>query len=74
MPTSHNGVEIGNPVGLHYHYGTLGQLQHGINHAHAYLRNVGELRQLVMLDLYNNKMYGEVPPESTLSASSSSCL
>ena len=43
VPTSHNGVEIGNPVGLHYHYGTLGQLQHGINHAHAYLRNVGEL-------------------------------
>lgn len=43
VPTSHNGVEIGNPVGLHYHYGTLGQLQHGINHAHAYLRNLGKL-------------------------------
>ena len=24
VPTSHVGVEIGHPVGLHYHYGTLG--------------------------------------------------
>ena len=31
------GVEIGHPVGLHYHYGTLGQLQHGDNYAAAYL-------------------------------------
>ncbi len=37
VPTSHIGVEIGNPVGLHYHYGTLGQLEHGENYAHAYL-------------------------------------
>ena len=37
VPTSHVGVEIGNPVGLHYHYGTLGQLQHGENYADAYL-------------------------------------
>jgi len=37
--TSHVGVEIGNPVGLHYHYGTLGQLEHGENHADAYLAN-----------------------------------
>lgn len=41
IPTSHVGVEIGHPVGLHYHYGTLGQLQHGENYAHAYLRTIG---------------------------------
>ena len=46
VPTSHNGVEIGNPVGLHYHYGTLGQLMHGVNHAHAYLRNIGKLPEV----------------------------
>lgn len=39
--TSHVGVEIGGGVGLHYHYGTLGQLEHGVNHAHAYLKNIG---------------------------------
>ncbi len=43
VPTSHVGVEIGNPVGLHYHYGTLGQLQHGVNYADAYLRTIGKL-------------------------------
>ena len=43
VPTSHVGVEIGNPVGLHYHYGTLGQLEQGVNYAHAYLRNIGAL-------------------------------
>jgi len=41
VPTSHVGVEIGGGVGLHYHYGTLGQLEHGENYAHAYLENVG---------------------------------
>lgn len=41
IPTSHVGVEIGRPVGLHYHYGTLGQLEHGANYAEAYLRNIG---------------------------------
>ena len=40
VPTSHVGVEIGQPVGLHYHYGTLGQLQHGLNYAAAYLRTI----------------------------------
>ncbi|MFP6872134.1 MAG: sialate O-acetylesterase, partial [Verrucomicrobiales bacterium] len=39
--TSHVGAEIGRPVGLHYHYGTLGQLQHGENYASAYLRTIG---------------------------------
>ena len=41
IPTSHVGVEIGDGVGLHYHYGTLGQLQHGVNYADAYLRTIG---------------------------------
>lgn len=42
VPTSHIGVEIGNGVGLHYHYGTLGQLQHGVNYAEAYLDSIGK--------------------------------
>ena len=41
VPTSHVGVEIGGGVGLHYHYGTLGQLEHGENYAAAYLQNIG---------------------------------
>ena len=41
VPTSHVGAEIGRSVGLHYHYGTLGQLQHGENYATAYLRTIG---------------------------------
>lgn len=41
VPTSHVGVEIGGGVGLHYHYGTLGQLEHGHNYAAAYLKNIG---------------------------------
>ena len=41
IPTAHIGVEIGGGVGLHYHYGTLGQLQHGENYADAYLRTIG---------------------------------
>ncbi|MBT5062308.1 MAG: serine hydrolase [Verrucomicrobia bacterium] len=41
VPTSHVGVEIGSPVGLHYHYGTLGQLEHGVNYADAYLEDIG---------------------------------
>jgi len=43
IPTSHVGVEIGGGVGLHYHYGTLGQLEHGVNYADAYLRTIGKL-------------------------------
>jgi len=46
VPTSHVGVEIGGGVGLHYHYGTLGQLEHGVNHAHAYLRSIGKAPQV----------------------------
>lgn len=41
VPTSHVGVEIGGGVGLHYHYGTLGQLEHGVNYANAWLKSVG---------------------------------
>ena len=44
VPTSHVGVEIGGGVGLHYHYGTLGQLEHGVNYADAYLRNISQLK------------------------------
>lgn len=41
VPTSHVGVEIGGGVGLHYHYGTLGQLEHGVNYAVSYLHTIG---------------------------------
>jgi len=44
VPTSHDAVEIGGGAGLHYHYGTLGQLEHGVNYADAYLRTIGKLR------------------------------
>jgi len=46
IPTSHVGVEIGGGVGLHYHYGTLGQLEHGVNYADAYLRTIGQAEQV----------------------------
>jgi hypothetical protein len=42
IPTSHDAVEIGGGAGLHYHYGTLGQLEHGVNYADAYLRTMGK--------------------------------
>ena len=42
IPTSHDAVEIGGGEGLHYHYGTLGQLEHGVNYADAYLRTLGK--------------------------------
>jgi hypothetical protein len=47
IPTSHVGVEIGGGVGLHYHYGTLGQLEHGVNYADAYLRTIGKGQRTV---------------------------
>ena len=46
VPTSHDAVEIGGGAGLHYHYGTLGQLEHGVNDADAYLRSVGKEEKL----------------------------
>lgn len=45
VPTSHVGVEIGGGVGLHYHYGTLGQLEHGEAYADAYLESLGRGRR-----------------------------
>lgn len=42
IATSHDAVEIGGEEGLHYHYGTLGQLEHGVNYAQAYLRTIGK--------------------------------
>lgn len=44
VPTSHVGVEIDEGLGLHYHYGTLGQLQHGLAYAEAYLERIGHPR------------------------------
>ncbi|MCB9876200.1 MAG: hypothetical protein H6835_01250 [Planctomycetes bacterium] len=41
VPTSHVSVEIGGGTGLHYHYGTLGQLEHGVEHARSYLASIG---------------------------------
>lgn len=43
IPTNHVGVRTKSGDGLHYHYGTLGQLEHGANYAAAYLRNIGKL-------------------------------
>ena len=43
IPTSHVPVKLGNDTGLHYHYCTLGQLDHGVNYADAYLRTIGKL-------------------------------
>lgn len=42
VPTSHVAVKIGGQAGLHYHYGTLGQLEHGASHAKAYLAAIGQ--------------------------------
>lgn len=44
VPTSHLGFKVGRPFGLHYHFGTLGQLQHGEAYAEHYLASVGRLR------------------------------
>jgi len=56
IPTAHIGVEIGNPVGLHYHYGTLGQLEHGSNYADAYLKTIGKrMRQARPLEAWPYK-------------------
>ena len=42
IATSHDAMEIGGGAGLHYHYGTLGQLEHGVNYADAYLKTIGK--------------------------------
>ena len=41
-PTSHVGFKIGRGVGLHYHFGTLGQLQHGEAYVDRYLAAIGQ--------------------------------
>jgi len=43
IPTNHVDVRTRSNNGLHYHYGTLGQLEHGHNYATAYLSNIGKL-------------------------------
>lgn len=43
VPTSHLAFKVGRPVGLHYHFGTLGQLQHGQAYAHHFLAAVGKV-------------------------------
>jgi len=45
IPTNHVGVRTESDNGLHYHYGTLGQLEHGANYAAAYLLNIGKLKE-----------------------------
>ena len=45
IPTNHVGVTTKGGNGLHYHYGSLGQLEHGHNYATAYLKTIGELEE-----------------------------
>ena len=42
VPNNHNGMTIDRRTGLHYHFGTLGQLGHGMGYAKAYLTNIGK--------------------------------
>ncbi len=42
VPTSHLGFKIGRGAGLHYHFGTLGQLQHGEAYVAHYCRAIGQ--------------------------------
>jgi hypothetical protein len=42
VPTSHVGFKIGRGVGLHYHFGTLGQLQHGEAYVDHYRTAIGK--------------------------------
>ncbi|MBT3199046.1 MAG: hypothetical protein HN350_03930 [Phycisphaerales bacterium] len=42
VPTSHVGFKIGRGVGLHYHFGTLGQLQHGQAYVDHYRNAIGK--------------------------------
>ena len=49
VPTSHLSFKVGRPFGLHYHFGTLGQLQHGEAYAKASLsRTVAVPRKVNM--------------------------
>lgn len=42
VPTSHVGFKIGRGAGLHYHFGTLGQLQHGEAYVKHYRNAIGQ--------------------------------
>ena len=42
VPTSHVGFKIGRGAGLHYHFGTLGQLQHGEAYVEHYRNAIGQ--------------------------------
>ena len=42
VPNNHNGMTIDQRTGLHYHFGTLGQLGHGMEYAKAYLSNINQ--------------------------------
>ncbi|MGB1131192.1 MAG: hypothetical protein ACPG4K_14160, partial [Haloferula sp.] len=53
---SHLGFKVGRPFGLHYHFGTLGQLQHGEAYAHAYLAMIGEREKSVDRRIGDEKM------------------
>ena len=42
VPTPHVGFKIGRGAGLHYHFGTRGQLQHGHAYVQHYLKSMGQ--------------------------------
>lgn len=56
VPTSHLGFKIGRPVGLHYHFGTLGQLQHGDAYARHYLAAIDQTPQCTDRALSKSEM------------------
>ncbi|MEN8782880.1 MAG: sialate O-acetylesterase [Akkermansiaceae bacterium] len=49
VPTSHLSFKVGRPFGLHYHFGTLGQLQHGEAYAKASLARTGAVTREIRL-------------------------
>ena len=40
IPNNHNAMTVNPNSGLHYHFGTLGQLGHGMSYADAYLNSI----------------------------------
>lgn len=45
VPNNHNAMTINPGSGLHYHFGTLGQLGHGMSYADAYHKSIGKQKQ-----------------------------
>ncbi len=45
VPTSHLSFKVGRPFGLHYHFGTLGQLQHGEAYAKSYFAKPSPIKE-----------------------------